>query len=466
MFASEWQISSVGAALAQLNDGFKGTLSVVETTGIVLTASSGVSLEPAATCSDSFVQEAAGVVGSDWSSTSGMVIPDLVMTNGFNIVGTKQLSWSKFPDAAGLFVGLMSLEQNELHYEEYENYRTRFLIGTIVGVVLLSCFADLTLRLLNTKFQSLKDVDAEGYSLFTAYSANPAVNKVRVSSNTKTKALEYHLHSYPLTHQTIATVEDRHPIDDGEGEIPIAETLNRIARLFLHDLFIDQDTELHLSILLCGCLKKGKARCAGCRFMCHGPPSAVWCGRSHDNEDEHTCYFRLFLIQIFRIYSRSLYLATINLTICVLMSMGMFDSTTLTVQILLLFVLLFDVVVHCIFGAVRSLGGKYKRDSDLDITIPTDVKSQVLIGWLYPLLFLSVPIAMIVDATWWIYALAMMIVVRNDQLWFPLLTFVRAVGNAIPIAQMFVMFVLVSACMILVLLHGRYDTGDYYNDTQ
>ena len=62
VWASEWKISSVGSVLARLKDGFEGSLALVETSGIVLSTSSEVTLEPALTCSDLFVSQAAAEV--------------------------------------------------------------------------------------------------------------------------------------------------------------------------------------------------------------------------------------------------------------------------------------------------------------------------------------------------------------------------------------------------------------------
>ena len=105
VWASEWKVSSVGGMLNHLRDGFEGSLAIVEVTGIVLASSSGAVLEPALSSSDAYLQQAASsVIGYDWKTVSGMLVPDMVITNGYNVVGTKQLTWDKFPVAAQQFV--------------------------------------------------------------------------------------------------------------------------------------------------------------------------------------------------------------------------------------------------------------------------------------------------------------------------------------------------------------------------
>ena len=62
VWASEWKISSVGSTLANLQDGLIGSFAVVEPSGIVLSTSSEVVLQPALTCSDMYISQAAAEV--------------------------------------------------------------------------------------------------------------------------------------------------------------------------------------------------------------------------------------------------------------------------------------------------------------------------------------------------------------------------------------------------------------------
>ena len=59
MWSSDWRIDSLATTLTALQDGFSGSLAIVDPSGIVLSSSSGLSVAPALTCGDAFIQDAA-----------------------------------------------------------------------------------------------------------------------------------------------------------------------------------------------------------------------------------------------------------------------------------------------------------------------------------------------------------------------------------------------------------------------
>ena len=56
VWASEWRVDSLAADLSTLKDGYIGTLSIVATSAIVLSSSSSISVLPALTCGDEYLQ--------------------------------------------------------------------------------------------------------------------------------------------------------------------------------------------------------------------------------------------------------------------------------------------------------------------------------------------------------------------------------------------------------------------------
>ena len=56
---SDWRIDSLATTLTALQDGFSGSLAIVDPSGIVLSSSSGLSVSPALTCGDAYIQDAA-----------------------------------------------------------------------------------------------------------------------------------------------------------------------------------------------------------------------------------------------------------------------------------------------------------------------------------------------------------------------------------------------------------------------
>ena len=64
------------------------------------------------------------------------------------------------------------------------------------------------------------------------------------------------------------------------------------------------------------------------------------------------------------------------------------------------------------------------------------------------------------------YMFTIMLISRNDQLWPAYIKFSQAVLNASSVAYLFICMVMVLGGMTLVLLHGKYHTGDFYLDSQ
>ena len=64
VWSSDWRIDSLATTLTALQDGFSGSLAIVDPSGIVLSSSSGLSVSPALTCGDAYIQDAAQQVNT------------------------------------------------------------------------------------------------------------------------------------------------------------------------------------------------------------------------------------------------------------------------------------------------------------------------------------------------------------------------------------------------------------------
>ena len=77
VWAVEWKISTISAVLTSLIDGFVGSLAITDTSSIILSSSSDVIVQPALTCADDYIKDAAQQVNSasdyDWSIASGVL---------------------------------------------------------------------------------------------------------------------------------------------------------------------------------------------------------------------------------------------------------------------------------------------------------------------------------------------------------------------------------------------------------
>ena len=219
-----------------------------------------------------------------------------------------------------------------------------------------------------------------------------------------------------------------------------------------------RDTELNLSIMLVGC-KSHKELCTYCKLT-----------KFMRKDDDPKCWLQSVLVFAFQIWGQDIYQIVVNIALGGLIMIGFFGYASPVIQALLLLTLILDCTFHTIFNAIRSWSTEFGNGQ---IKVPWVLSKRVAIGSVYPLLVLLCVIDMAhrdMDDTGSLeicnYALALAVVIRNESLWMPISIFTQAVGAAGPVAYLFVTIVLVSSGMMLVLLHGKYDTEDFYVDSQ
>jgi len=229
-----------------------------------------------------------------------MLVPDMVITNGYNVVGTKQLAWDKFPVAAEKFVALMSFDRGQF-YNQYEEFRSRQIVLTVLGTVLLGVLVEMATRRLHSEALPMAVVNEQAYGEFSQLTDNPTVNKLRGRFSAKTRALEFHLSCYPVCYDVIRDMESGSMRDESGSsstdslQVPAREALQRYAGIFVQDMFKGRDTELNLSIMLAGC-KTHDERCTYCRMT-------SWARSAGDNK----CWVRSVLIFMFQIWGLGVY---------------------------------------------------------------------------------------------------------------------------------------------------------------
>lgn len=459
VWASEWQISSISSTLTRLKDGFEGSLAVVETTGIVLSTSTGVSLEPAISCSDSYIQKAAAVVAEDtgytWSKASGLVVPDLVVLVSFNVVGTAQLVSNKFPEVSGKFVALMSFDQAQL-YTRYEEFRTIGLILSAFGIVLITILITKRTQKFQMETQSIGAINDIAFETFTDLSSKHDVRDMLSLCTTMTQALKEHLIRCPLDYRGIRQLESNSSNNHNTDNlmVPVDEAFERLAGVFCQDLFHSQETDITLwSLLLSGCQPTEQPCCVCTMANCLL------------SSPQNTCYKRRVLITLFYLVRMPAYLAVVNALLVVTLLLGWLGIVILVLQVPLLGLLMIDVSLRVMFNVIETKGFE---SHDRSISIPSQFKQRSMVESLYVLLSLVTALTIFTDGIPNIanYAHIMMIVVRNPQIWPPIVLFSKAVLAAAPIAYLFFVFCLIISAMTLVLLNRQFTTGDYYKDSQ
>ena len=434
VWASEFKIhvTSVGSVLESLKEGFTGSLAVIEHSGIVLSTSSGVSIEPAYSCSDGYISSAAGDIlagkNTDWTDASGTFYSS-------NIVGVGQTSWARHPQASGKFVAVMSFDREQL-YRIYDRTKSNILAIVLVFIVVIGVAITQASRILLINPERQRVHKEKVYGRFLETKTSAFVDELRARLCTCIRALRVHLGAHPILHSQLDHLEGI-ATSHNDREISAEEALHRVGLTFLHDLALGRDTELHLALLLC----------------------------------DHQ--WRVILIFLFRCFSTEFWLLGANGLLVALVWLGWRDEIIPVVQSIMLLLCLIDTVLHTLFKVLRSRGFEVNSGGDDGpIVIPWRVQNRMIASVIYPILFLvgcASTIARMDDSdihNTANYMFVIMLILRNDQMWPAYTKFGEAVLNASSIAYLFMCMVLVLSGMVMVLLRGQYTTGDFYLDNQ
>ena len=93
VWAGEWQVSSISGALNVLRDGFEGSLAIIDSNGIVLATSSGITLEPAISCNDTYIKAASMELTDTFSKRRSPTTSTMVKES---LIGIVQLNFTDF----------------------------------------------------------------------------------------------------------------------------------------------------------------------------------------------------------------------------------------------------------------------------------------------------------------------------------------------------------------------------------
>ena len=324
VWASEWQISSIGDSLAQLILGFEGSLAVIDFNGIVLATSSGVTLQPALTCNDSFIRagskESVGNTKYFKKGWSGALLRE-------TFIGVDVLSWldyANFPEVKTQYFGLMALERRQL-YREYEEARNTGLAAVCFGLVFMGLILD---KLMDKTKASLLHTCERNQKIkeeFTDSMESPYVKALKERFGMGIQTLACYLESDPIQISDIWYLDglfQTSPIEVyhiDKQELSLHEALQWVSLSFLQDLAYHRDMELHMSLLLCS------------------PTNRRW------------------LVPLFRVFSSQLYwFGTILLLAAVLWFELVESDTPSIVNSVLLAFLCVDGVLCCTFYTIQS----------------------------------------------------------------------------------------------------------------
>ena len=136
VWSAEWRISTLQHSLSALLQGLEGSLAIADTNAIILISSGGLTVTPALTCGDDYIQDAAsqlnGETGFNWADASGTV-------KGHNIVSSSV--------NAG-FVSFSSLARGQF-YAIYEETLSSCLAIMLVSTFILSACIDFVWKKVN-----------------------------------------------------------------------------------------------------------------------------------------------------------------------------------------------------------------------------------------------------------------------------------------------------------------------------
>ena len=417
VWASEWQISSVGSALAGLIDGFEGSLAIIDSNGVVLSTASGATLEPALTCQDRYIQEGSKEVvihteyfRKHWSG-------DLLRAN---FIGVSMLFFNDFEnlhDVSVDYFGMMSLARPQLSMK-YEQARNIGVATVCFGVIFIGVIVDKIMLKTKESLLHTFDRNKQVFVDFQEIIENREIKALRERLGLSVEAFERHLQQHPI-HRTDATSSSFQSV------LSMQEVLQSTAVSFLSDLANGRDAELHLALLLCA------------------PSCQCW------------------LMPLFRAYSSLLYRITVQISLFLVLWLQLVDSHRVSSVALgaLLGVLLLDAILHCMMCTIQSrqivVEGDSQSQRTLDIAmVPWRLKTRQGVACLNVLLLvisLAIYLAYLSGTTGGYrlvsYVAPVLVLVRSEEIWPAINLFLNAIGAAGHIVYIWVCLLLLLSAM-------------------
>ena len=446
VFACEWEISSVGDALAKLIDGFEGSLAVIDKKGIVLSTSSGITLEPALSCNDAFIVAASKETVASTKFWKLRWSGNLLRTV---FIGLDLLSWKtntafspNFPDVSAQYFGMMALERRQF-YSEYEQARNTGLALVCFGLVFMGMIVTKFMNKTKENLLHSCDRNREVENDFEDALEGPHIKLLRRRFEKSAEALECYIKSAPIKTRDLQCLEGRsHSNPAAKQELLTNEALQWVAVSLLQDLALGNDIELHFAILLCS---PGKRLCLMPLFRCFNAKSYWWLSSS--------TLSTLLWLQMVESGVPGWTKAALLVLICV-------DGALLS-------------MFHSIRAWSFEINSQDCQGATKVVIVPGTFNSRVGAAWLYAALAVAAATthmsAMGTDiksSNTVAYILPVLILLRYEEIWPACFVFAEAVSAAGPIVYIWLCVLLLLSGMTSVLLHGKYTTGDDYTDSQ
>ena len=395
IWASEWQISSISDSLAQLILGFEGSLGVIDFNGIVLATSSGITLEPALTCNDSFIREGSkesvGNTKYFKKGWSGALLRE-------TFIGVGVLSWidfANFPEVASSYFGMMALERRQL-YREYEEARNTGLAAVCFGIIFLGLVLDKIMDKTKSNLLHTLDQNKRIQEGFSDSMESPYVKERKQRFAMCIKTLTCHLKSNPIQTNELRYLDglfQSNPVEldmVDKQELSLHEALRWISISFLQDLLHHRDIELHLAILMCAPFK------------------------------------RCWLVPLFRVFSSQLYWFGTTVLLLLVLWFELVDADApSTIKTVLLAFLCVDGLLCCTLYTIQSWRFEVKTQDISGVVklviVPGRLKTRIQASFFYMFLLVTTFCAhhtAFVPSQAGCYIIPLLFLLRNEDVWY------------------------------------------------
>ena len=397
VWASEWQISSISFGLAQLIDGFEGSLAVIDFNGIVLATSSGVTVEPALTCNDSFIREGSkesvGNTNYFKDGWSGALLRETFI--GIDVLSF--LDFANFPDVTTEYFGMMALQRRQL-YGKYEEVRNTGIAVVLFGLIFVGLIVDKFMDKTKSRLKLTHRRNKKICENFEETMESPFVKAMRKRFHTSIQALECHLELHPVRLSDLKYLDSsaydsflgNATLSAGRQELSKQEALQWVAISFMQDLSLQRDTETHLALLLCGST------------------------------------FRLWLMPLFRAFSTWWYWWAVSILLGGVLWLEMHGSTWQIIALfdgwletVLLALLCVDAILCCLFYTIKCKPRHISGTLDKVVTVPGTIQIRFIAGCLYLLLVVAALVAhtLVEHSSIVAYSAPLLVLLRNDNIW-------------------------------------------------
>jgi len=421
VWANEFELSAMTSTLSTLNDGFIGSIALIQISGVLVASSSGTTGGLCHTSSDQYVRsgclelqdelvelnaEAAGVqiVGKKKKKARA---------EGYNLVSGELLTFDEFPELDDVFYAL-TVYDREQYFKTYEDGRSLGVSVTALGIIFIGLCVQQIIQKTELVLNCSEDLDREILLQFEQMTAIEELVQPQERLRQYVRALDC--------------------VIDPSCE----QQLEQYALEFLEDVLAGVDVGTHIVICLWGPRVKG------------------------------------FLLPIFRVFSTFTYHFFVDCAMIALMVLGWNDVCTPLIQIWPLLLLVTDAAASSVFSMMMAHGFELQQNKGVNVKVRwcfrvAEIASLTYAaGVVFITFFILAPTFCEQDSDLSLYILPVLIILRNPEV----LRIVEHIANALASAGNFLtmwfhMLVVISA-MTTVLMHGQLNTieNDFEIDSQ